>query len=113
MPIDYKIIGSRIKKHRKSLKITQEELSEMLNISTSFESRVERGATKVSLELLTRISEVLGVALSYILTGAVDSTDTFLDEELGNIVKDFSAEQKRLLLDIARSIGQNIKSEPE
>jgi transcriptional regulator with XRE-family HTH domain len=32
MPIDYKVIGNRIKKERKLSKLSQEELAECLNI---------------------------------------------------------------------------------
>lgn len=50
MSVDYKMIGKRIKSSRKQLKMTQEELAEKLDISSSFESRMERGATKISLK---------------------------------------------------------------
>jgi len=109
MAIDYKVIGSRIKQYRKSMKITQEELAETLDISPSYESRVERGATNVSLEMLVRISEALNAPLTAILSGTMESSDHFLDEELSSTIKNFSPGQKRLLLDIAKSIEKNIQ----
>lgn len=107
MPIDYKIIGSRIKKERKVSKLSQEELAERLNISTSFQSRMERGATKISLDMLARISEALDIPLSLLVAGVAESSNHFLDEELSVAVDDFSPIEKRLLLDIAKSIKQN------
>jgi len=64
MPIDYKVIGSRIKQERKSSKFSQESLAERLDISSSFQSRMERGATKISLDMLGRISEALNIRSS-------------------------------------------------
>ena len=43
MALDYNIIGSRIKEARLAKKLTQEDLSEKLDISVAFLSRVERG----------------------------------------------------------------------
>ena len=107
MPIDYKIIGSRIKKERKLSKQSQEELAEILDISSSFQSRMERGATKISLDMLGRISEALNIPLSLLVTGVAESSTIFLDDELSSVTNDFSPAEKRLLLDIAKSIRQN------
>ena len=107
MPIDYKVIGSRIKRERKQSKLSQEELAEVLNISSSFQSRMERGATKISLDMLGRIAEALNIPLSLLVTGVTDGSSHFLGDELNAIVEDFSPNEKRLLLDIAKSIRQN------
>ena len=48
MNIDYKLIGERIKRMRKSNGITQEILAERLNVSIGYVSQVERGITKIS-----------------------------------------------------------------
>ena len=41
--LDYKEIGKRIKIKRKELKITQEKLSEIIDVSPSYISEIERG----------------------------------------------------------------------
>jgi transcriptional regulator with XRE-family HTH domain len=107
MPIDYRVIGSRIKQERKQSKLSQEELAERLNISTSFQSRMERGATKISLDMLGRISEALNIPLPLLVAGVADTSRHFLDDELSVAVEDFSPLERRLLLDIAKSIKQN------
>ena len=107
MAIDYRIIGSRIKQERKQAKLSQEELAEILDISSSFQSRMERGATKISLDMLGKISEALNVPLSLLVTGVTDSAKYFLDGELSSVTEDFTPAEKRLLLDIAKFIKQN------
>jgi transcriptional regulator with XRE-family HTH domain len=107
MAIDYRVIGSRIKTERKLAKLSQEELAEKLSISISFQSRMERGATKISLDMLGRISDALNIPLSLLVTGVADNSSHFLDDELGSLTEDFSPSERRLLLDIAKSIKSN------
>lgn len=47
--MDYVAIGKRIRAHRKRLNLSQEELSEMIGISTVHMSHIETGYTKLSL----------------------------------------------------------------
>ena len=65
--IDYKAIGFRIKKLRIQKNLSQEQLAEQCNISTSFLGHVERGTRKMSLETLVTLSSVLNVSIDYLL----------------------------------------------
>ena len=107
MPIDYKIIGKRIKRYRKQAGLTQETLAEKLDISVSFQSRLERGATKISLEKLVQTSEHINVSVSQLITGAKESSDDYLNEDIIRITKDFDAEKMKLLFEIAAVIAKN------
>lgn len=70
---DYKKnMGLRIKEKRKSLKLTQEEIAEMLDISVKHFSEVERGLTGLSIENLIKLSNILGVSIDYIVKGEAD-----------------------------------------
>ena len=56
MSIDYAVLGQRIKQARLAKKMTQETLSEKLDVSVAFLSRVERGTSHINLLRLTQIS---------------------------------------------------------
>lgn len=72
---DYKHdMGLRIKEKRKSLKLTQEEIAEMLDISVKHFSEVERGLTGLSIENLIKLSNILGVSIDYIVKGNADKS---------------------------------------
>ena len=60
-------IGQRIKARRKARKISQERLSKMVGISRSTLIHIEKGNTLPELTPLTKICEVLGCRVSYIL----------------------------------------------
>ena len=49
MALDYSIIGSRLKQARLAKNLTQEDLSEKIDISVAFLSRVERGNSHINL----------------------------------------------------------------
>lgn len=64
---DYKKeMGIRLKKRRKEISMTQEQLSDQLNISIKHYSEVERGITGLSIENIIKISNVLGISIDYI-----------------------------------------------
>lgn len=70
---DYKHdMGIRIKNQRKSLKLTQEEIAEQLDISVKHFSEVERGLTGLSVENLIKLSNILGLSIDYIVKGEID-----------------------------------------
>lgn len=59
-----KQLGTKIQKHRKKLGLTQEELADKVGISRAYMGYVEQGRNSPSLEILEKISRVLGINLS-------------------------------------------------
>jgi transcriptional regulator with XRE-family HTH domain len=56
-------MGLMIKSRRKDLKITQPHLAELAQISKNTLYKLERGQANPSLEVLLRITEVIGLEL--------------------------------------------------
>lgn len=56
-------IGERIRKRRKELKITQPILAELAKISPNTLYKLEKGQGNPSLEVLYKVTEVLGLEL--------------------------------------------------
>lgn len=59
-----KTIGETIKYRRKELGITQPHLAELAKVSTNTLYKLERGQGNPSLEVLTKLAEVLGMELT-------------------------------------------------
>jgi len=57
--MDYYKIGQKIRKIRKAHGLSQEELAEKVNISTTHMSHIETGNTKLSLPVFVDIAAVL------------------------------------------------------
>lgn len=109
MEVDYSVIGARLKKARKEKNITQEELSEKLDISIAFLSRVERGNSKINLRRLTQICNILDISEAEILTGVSSSSNTYLDSDFAELLKGCSPETKKLIYNVAKVIKEENK----
>ena len=96
MNIDYAIIGKRIKEARKEKRYTQEVLAEKLEVSIGYISQVERGITKISLDLLGAIGGVLEKDVSYFVSGTNISANNYLFSEIAHDFSMLSTRDKQL-----------------
>lgn len=107
MGLDYKVIGSRIKEARKAKNMTQENLSEKIDVSVAFLSRIERGNSHVNLKRLNQICDILEVSEGYVLNGADSTKENYLDQEFSELLKNCSSEKQKLIYEIAKTIAEN------
>ena len=68
-------IGLRVKQAREAAGLTQERLSELVDVTAQYLSSVERGAVGLSVPVLTRLCSVLLVSSDFILTGEAEYSD--------------------------------------
>lgn len=62
-------MGKRLRIIRIQLNYTQEQLAEILELSTPYYGKVERGIYGLSLEKLVLVNKKLDVDINYLLTG--------------------------------------------
>ncbi len=98
MHIDYKQIGTHIKQARKARAMTQEKLAEQLDVSIGYVSQVERGITKISLDLLAAIATILDCEISFLLDGVSIARKNYLSNALLEQINPLSPEKKKFLL---------------
>lgn len=65
--IDFAKIGRRIQKSRRAKRMTQNELAEKCGCSSNHISAIENGINRPSVELLIRLSYLLGESVDYFL----------------------------------------------
>jgi transcriptional regulator with XRE-family HTH domain len=75
-------LGKRIKALRTCREYTQDKLAELVGISQKYLGEVERGEGNVSIDILTKIAEVLCVPLTSVLDNAHEQSPTELREEV-------------------------------
>ena len=107
MTVDYRLIGQRIKDARKECQMTQEILAEQLNVSVGYVSQVERGATKISLDLLGTLSSILDKDLAYFVQNASTGNDRYLIPEIAELLLPLSPADRRVLAAAARAMQEN------
>lgn len=100
MAIDFNLIGKRIKIKRKEAKITQEKLAEKIDVTVGYVSQCERGISKINLEKLSEIADILNCDISYFVTESVIESKEYLTEEYIEKYKKLSSKEKTFLLEM-------------
>lgn len=85
-----KEMGQRIMARRKSLRMTQEELSEKLAVSTQMISNLELGKKAIRPENLAKVCQVLDLSADFVLTG--NGTKTPVDAVAEKLIQLTDAE---------------------
>lgn len=98
--IDYSLIGSRIKQKRKALNLTQENLAEKLSVSVGYVSQVERGITKISLDLLGEISDILGCDVAELVTDSSVKSNGYLVNEISERISALDEKERQFVFGI-------------
>jgi len=62
-------IGSRIRRKREALSITQQELAQALHISPQYISTVENNKKIPSLALISELAKQLGASIDFLVSG--------------------------------------------
>lgn len=99
MALDYSLIGSRIRKRRNKLKLTQEKVAERVGISPQHMSNIERAISIPSTEVVMRLAIALDTTPDEFLVGAVKHTT---DEEKWRGVAELLRGMDDKQLDMAR-----------
>ena len=102
MNVDYKLIGERIKKTRKSVGMTQETLAEKLNVSIGYVSQVERGITKISLDLLGAISGALNCDIASLIKESAVNSSEYMESELLEEIRGLDRNKRKFILEIIK-----------
>lgn len=68
-------IGKRVKVSREAAGLTQERMSELLDVTAQYISGVERGTVGLSVPILVNLCKLLSVSCDYILLGDAPSSD--------------------------------------
>ena len=108
MNIDYKLIGERIKRARKSKGITQENMAEKLNVSIGYVSQVERGVTKISLDLLAAISIIVDCDVAGLISESAINSNEYLETEIVSELRSLDQKKKKLVLNFIRLINETL-----
>lgn len=107
MAVDYLSIGKRIQDRRKSQHKTQEALAEAISVTVGYISQIERGITKVNLDTLSNIAEILGCDVTEFLSGTAKHTATYLSADVQAVFNQLNITNKKVLLEISEVLLKN------
>ena len=98
-----KLFGLNLKRFRKAKHLSQEELSEKVDISVKHLSKIERGFTFVSASLLERLSENLEVSVARLFC---NENENIYDD---NVLKKFDRITEKYLIKAIEGIKNDIR----
>lgn len=106
--MDYYQIGQRIRKIRKAHGLTQEELAEKIDISTTHMSHIETGNTKLSLPVFLEIAEALEVRTDDLLEDNALLRGTAALEEIAAVLEHCSAAEAKVVVDLVKAAKRSM-----
>jgi len=71
-----RVVGQRIRWRRRELKLSQEQLAELLGLTFQQVQKYEKGVNRVSAGRLFEIASVMGVTVNYFYDGAESQLET-------------------------------------
>lgn len=106
----YTLIGKRIKEERKKLKITQERLAELTNLSVAFIGQIERGHNRASLVTVHKIADALHIPISKFFE-EVEQTKTKyeLSHHIHLLLKDKSPKDQQFVRELVEFVLKKTK----
>jgi len=104
--VDNVRIGGIIREARLNRKITQEQLSEAVDVTPAFIGHIERGSRSLSLPTLAGIANILNIPMSYFFTDKDPAPDEKTLKDLMQLIEGRSEKTKAAVLDIVRAALQ-------
>ena len=105
--IDYFSLGAKIKATRKEQNYTQEQLSEICDISIGFLAHIEAGTRIPSLESIFKISRALNLSIDYLLFDTTVHDDNFI-QYVTTAIQNKPAESYSRFCKIVKVLAENI-----
>ena len=79
-------LGNKIRELRRARNLTQEQLAEKINVSTTHLYRMETGVSAGSMDLIVEIAAHFDVSLDYLVLGKEQPRDT-LREKVRTLIR--------------------------
>ena len=104
--MDMIAIGSKIKEARERAHLTQEELAEIIDISPTHMSVIERGVKTPKLDTFVKIVKALNLSADALLLDGMDQVNDSVVAELSVRLGRLSDEDRNRILNAVRALTE-------
>ena len=111
------LFGTNLKLYRKKRHLSQEQLAEKVDISAKHLSKIERGVTFVSAELLEKLSDTLGISVAQLFCNKDENINESINGNINekiyydNLLKKFDGITEKHLMRAMKGIKGDIRRE--
>lgn len=106
--MDKLAIGSHLREARNIAKLTQEQLAEKVNVSTTYISDIERGAKFPSLSLLIKLANTLGISTDFILRGEIEAGKNYVYDDITKKLDGLTPKQRLAVVELIDAYIRNL-----
>lgn len=107
--IDYKAIGSKIRKQRIACGISQEKLAELCDVGTTHISHIETGNCIPSLKVFIAILNALTCSADELLCDELNNAEHTYTAEIGKLIEDCSSHELMIITDTLQALKASLR----
>ena len=97
MPVNFELLGDRIKHFREEKNVTQEVLSEKVGLSRENINRYENGSKHPGLETVVNIANAIGISVDDLLVDSLEHPISTADSEIHRLLLDCNRMEEQIL----------------
>lgn len=102
--MDRTALGKRIREERIHCGMTQEQVAEYINVSTTYVGLIERGERSVTLEKLILLARCFHVTIDYLLADFIPLSNSMQDKMLLSLWNSAGEQERNMILSIIQSV---------
>ncbi len=100
--MDLKNVGQRIKVARDAKNLSQEDLAELVSLSPTHISVIERGVKAMGLDKFIAIANVLDISADALLVDVVNRSTLGVSNTLFDMIAELPLDEQKTILEIVR-----------
>ncbi len=107
--MDYILLGQKIRATRMAAGLSQEQLAEMVGLSSQHISHTEVASTKISLPSLIKIANALHTSVDRLLSDSIHDSKSYLMEDVQTVFSDCDPDEIYVMLEAANAVKKSIR----
>ena len=107
--MDYVLLGQRIRAARLYAGLSQEQLAEMVDLTSQHISHTEVASTKISLPALVKIANALHTSVDKLLSDSVQDSKAHLMEDVQKVFSGCDPDEIYVMLEAANAVKKSIR----
>ena len=107
--MDYKLLGQRIRIARQAAGLSQEQLAELVGLTSQHISHTEVASTQISLPALVKIANALNTSVDKLLYDSIHDSKSQLLEDVQTVFADCDSDEVYVMLEAANAIKKSIR----
>lgn len=107
--MDYALLGKRIRAARLSAGLSQEQLAEMVGLTSQHISHTEVASTKISLPALVKIANALHTSVDKLLFDSIHDSKPYLMDDVQAVFADCDPDEVYVMLEAANAVKRSMR----